>query len=89
VLTELSEKTRRYRLVLHDESHNLRNNKGKRWRVIRDYIERNDSLTVLLSAILDGIDQVIGVELGLTNEQQEFFLNFEIKYRMGSTDDAE
>jgi hypothetical protein len=50
VITELPEKTRRYKLVLVDESHNLRNKEGKRWRVIRDYIERNDSLTVLLSA---------------------------------------
>ena len=50
VLTELPEKTRRYRLVLIDESHNLRNKEGKRWRVIRDYIEHNESLTVLLSA---------------------------------------
>ncbi len=50
VLTELPEKTRRYRLVLIDESHNLRNKDGKRWKVIRDYIERNESLTVLLSA---------------------------------------
>jgi len=39
--------------------------------------------------ILDEIDQVIGAELGLTQVQQEFFVNFEIKYRMGSTDDAE
>jgi hypothetical protein len=39
--------------------------------------------------ILDEIDQVIGAELGLTQEQQEFFVNFEIKYRMGSTEDAE
>lgn len=50
VLTELPEKTRRYRLVLIDESHNLRNKEGKRWKVIREYIERNESLTVLLSA---------------------------------------
>lgn len=50
VLSELPEKTRRYRLVLIDESHNLRNKEGKRWKVIREYIERNDSLTVLLSA---------------------------------------
>ena len=50
VLTELPEKTRRYRLVLIDESHNLRNKEGKRWKVIREYIGRNDSLTVLLSA---------------------------------------
>lgn len=50
VIGELPEKTRRYRLVLIDESHNLRNKAGKRWKVIRDYIERNESLTVMLSA---------------------------------------
>ncbi|MDR0479589.1 MAG: phospholipase D-like domain-containing protein [Burkholderiaceae bacterium] len=50
VISDLPEKTRRYRLVLIDESHNLRNREGKRWRVIRDYIERNESLTILLSA---------------------------------------
>lgn len=50
VITELPERTRRYRLVVIDESHNLRNKEGRRWRVIRDYIERNESLTVLLSA---------------------------------------
>lgn len=50
VLTELPENTPRYRLVIIDESHNLRNKEGQRWRVIRDYIERNDSLTILLSA---------------------------------------
>ena len=49
VFTELP-KERRYRLVVIDESHNLRNKTGKRWQVIREYIERNDSLTVLLSA---------------------------------------
>lgn len=50
VINELPEKTRRYRLVIIDESHNLRNKEGRRWSVIREYIERNDSLTVLLSA---------------------------------------
>lgn len=50
VISELPEKTRRYRVVLIDESHNLRNKEGKRWRVIRDYIEHNDSLCILLSA---------------------------------------
>jgi hypothetical protein len=50
VMNELPEKTRRYRVVLMDESHNLRNKEGKRWKVIRDYIERNDSLCILLSA---------------------------------------
>lgn len=50
VQAELPEKTRRYRVVLIDESHNLRNKEGKRWRIIRDYIERNDSQCILLSA---------------------------------------
>jgi hypothetical protein len=50
VLSELPERTRRYRVVLIDESHNLRNKEGKRWRVIRDYIDRNDSKCILLSA---------------------------------------
>jgi hypothetical protein len=50
VITELPEHTRRYRVVLIDESHNLRNKEGKRWRAIRDYIDRNDSRCILLSA---------------------------------------
>jgi hypothetical protein len=41
---------RRYRMVILDESHNLRNREGKLWKAIRDYIERNDSRCVLLSA---------------------------------------
>lgn len=49
VLSDLPE-LRRYRLVLLDESHNLRNPEGKRYRAIRDYIEKNDSRCILLSA---------------------------------------
>jgi SNF2 family DNA or RNA helicase len=41
---------RRYRLVLIDESHNLRNREGRAYRAIRDYISENDSRCVLLSA---------------------------------------
>jgi superfamily II DNA or RNA helicase len=41
---------RRYRLVVIDESHNLRNREGRRYSVIRDYIKKNDSKCVLLSA---------------------------------------
>ncbi len=41
---------RRYRLVLIDESHNLRNREGKRYRAIRDYIDHNESKVVLLTA---------------------------------------
>lgn len=40
----------RFRVVLIDESHNLRNREGKRYRVIRDYIEHNESRCILLSA---------------------------------------
>lgn len=50
VISELPEKTRRFRVVLIDESHNLRNPEGKRYRAIRDYIARNESLCILLSA---------------------------------------
>ena len=49
-IKELPEKLKRYRLVLIDESHNLRNREGKRYRVIRDYISRNESKVILLSA---------------------------------------
>lgn len=40
----------RYRLVVIDESHNLRNREGKRYRAIREYIERNDARVLLLTA---------------------------------------
>jgi superfamily II DNA or RNA helicase len=49
VIRELPE-MRRYRLVVIDESHNLRNREGRRYSVIRDYIKKNDSKCVLLSA---------------------------------------
>ena len=41
---------RRYRLVLIDESHNLRNREGKRYRAIQEYIGENESKVILLSA---------------------------------------
>ena len=41
---------RRYRLVLIDESHNLRNREGVRYRAIQEYIQQNDSKVILLSA---------------------------------------
>ncbi len=41
---------RRYRLVMIDESHNLRNREGKRFAAIQDYITTNDSKVVLLTA---------------------------------------
>jgi superfamily II DNA or RNA helicase len=49
VLRELQD-MRRYRLVIIDESHNLRNREGKRYRVIKEYIEKNESKCVLLTA---------------------------------------
>jgi hypothetical protein len=41
---------RRYRLVIIDESHNLRNAEGKTYRAIKEYVQSNDSMVVLLSA---------------------------------------
>lgn len=41
---------RRYRLVIIDESHNLRNDTGSRYRSIKSYIEENESKVILLSA---------------------------------------
>lgn len=41
---------RRYRVVLIDESQNLRNREGKRYRAIQEYIHENESKCILLSA---------------------------------------
>jgi len=40
----------RYRLVVIDESHNLRNPETQQWQAVRSYIERNDPSVVLLTA---------------------------------------
>ena len=49
VLEDLKD-LRRYRVVLIDESHNLRNRQGRRYRAIREYIEINESKCILLTA---------------------------------------
>src|SRR6266478_6938880 len=41
---------RRFRLIIIDESHNLRNRESLTYRAIKDYIDKNDSKCVLLSA---------------------------------------
>ena len=41
---------KRYRLVLVDESHNQRNREGKTYKAIREYIAKNDSRCILLTA---------------------------------------
>ena len=41
---------RRYRLVVVDESHNLRNREGKRYKAIQDYIQKNECKCILLTA---------------------------------------
>ena len=41
---------RRYRLVIIDESHNLRNREGRRYQALQEYIRENDSKCILLSA---------------------------------------
>lgn len=49
VTSELPE-LRRYRLVILDESHNLRNRDGSRYRAIHEYISQNECRSILLSA---------------------------------------
>jgi superfamily II DNA or RNA helicase len=41
---------RRYRLVVIDENHNLRNRETKRYRAIQEYLRENESKVILLSA---------------------------------------
>ena len=49
VLGELPD-LRRYRLIILDESHNLRNREGRRFRAIQEYVRANESKCILLSA---------------------------------------
>ena len=41
---------RRYRLVIVDESHNLRNREAKTYKIVEEYIKRNNCKVILLSA---------------------------------------
>jgi superfamily II DNA or RNA helicase len=50
VIQELPNVPARFRLVLIDESHNLRNKDGKRYQAIKDYIEQSGSRCILLTA---------------------------------------
>ncbi len=50
VIKELPEVPARFRLVLIDESQNLRNREGKRYRAIKEFIDQSDSRCILLSA---------------------------------------
>jgi len=49
-LSELPD-LRRYRIVILDESQNLRNREGKKYRAIQEYIAENESRCILLSAM--------------------------------------
>jgi superfamily II DNA or RNA helicase len=41
---------KRFKLVIIDESHNLRNSNGKRYRAVKEYLTENESKVILLSA---------------------------------------
>jgi superfamily II DNA or RNA helicase len=57
---------RRFKLVMIDESHNLRNRSRKAWEAIRSYIDLNDSKVVLLTATMfNARHRDIGGQLGL------------------------
>jgi len=52
-ITEVQRKLknlRRYRQVIIDESHNLRNKNGKRYNAVREYLQLNASQVILLTA---------------------------------------
>jgi SNF2 family DNA or RNA helicase len=49
-MQELPHVPGRFRLVLIDESHNLRNRAGRRYRAIHEFIQQTDSKCILLSA---------------------------------------
>ncbi len=44
------DETKRYRVVIIDESHNLRNRMGKRYAIVKKYLEKNESRVILLTA---------------------------------------
>jgi len=44
------DETRRYRVLIIDESHNLRNREGKRYSILKEYIEKNECKVILLTA---------------------------------------
>ena len=44
------ENMRRYKLIIIDESHNFRNRDSKRYAYLRDYIQKNESRVILLTA---------------------------------------
>ncbi len=50
MVTQILPTLRPYRVVLIDESHNLRNRNGKKYQAIQNYIELNKSKCILLSA---------------------------------------
>jgi|GEM_PF-915714 len=61
----------RYRLLIIDESHNLRNRQGRRYRAIRDYIDLNEPRVLLLSATpysKQFTDPTIGASVSARND---------------------
>jgi len=50
VIRELPDVPARFRLVIIDESHNLRNRESKRYQAIQEYIAQSGSRVILLSA---------------------------------------
>jgi SNF2 family DNA or RNA helicase len=50
VQNQLSEVPGRFRIVIIDESHNLRNDQGSRYRAIKNFLDEIDGKVILLSA---------------------------------------
>ncbi|MCL5077212.1 MAG: phospholipase D-like domain-containing protein [Actinobacteria bacterium] len=63
---------RRYKLVMIDESHNLRHRSRIDWEVIHDYIQLNDSKLVLITATMYNADhRDIGGQIALKIEKDQ------------------
>lgn len=63
---------RRYRLVIIDESHNLRNREAKTYKIVEEYIKRNNSKVILLSATpYNKAYQDLAGQLGLFIEEHQ------------------
>jgi hypothetical protein len=52
-------------------------------------IEYDEMKAVNAKPIIDEIDQVLAKHLGITDEELDFIINYDIKYRMGGADDED
>ncbi len=87
VIQDLPDVPARFRLVMIDESHNLRNREGKRYAAIRDYINESGSRCILLTATPYNktyLDLSAQLRLFLSDDQQLGIKPEELIRQLGS-----